>query len=944
MAITVTTDMKYTRAGEGAPSNVLSAHNALIWLFQDGAIAANPTAKVQIDVINTAGGIVFASDVFDAYLLDYSSPVAKFRFDATQIIKHIITNYFYKEMSNDVISPQDYGNEIQVNIVTYDNAVQEDSETIEYFGSHALNQIGDEYGANIPRLMYNDTEEIAHFLGFPNHVFFYNPTDLAAEDSVISFLSKSLQAIEFLYLSSNNMHPDFGITGGVTHNPSLWYYNGKTYGVWMSRGGAGYNLDSRIFALNHETGIMSDSYLCCTGAVDATDPHAYPSVIVADDGHIIVAREELFDDHPTQAHNSAMFMMRSDNAEDESSWVNALAHNANYFSECGVTGGGGEARRLAYPMLAKTINGDLYLWARSGDAQELLRIFQSQDNGVSWDGFGTGETDGLVVMTFPSVSWAYNSQIKHKTDTKLYMIVNPYNNVDKRNRIYFLWSTDGITWRNVDDSWSKNIQTVGSITEAEAETNLKVCGANTPEVFYYQSGFINDAGNPHILVGRSTDDGANYFTSYYYWNGAAWVNNDFNTPDVSMVGATSIIYQKSDDEPVYLMLKNSIGGKNIFTVYSSDDFFVNMAAIQNINPVNSLNYAAMTYNYKDADYLMFVFLYYVGVTYSDIYVYVEDESLRFEDYGTLGLYVHDLNLGLFQLNRQIYQCSVHYDPTDTTLIKTYNLTVFEPCENAVYVRWLTRDGIYMYWAFTPFKVSSVEAQKIGNVINSFDEQALANSRNFPIGYKNSFDKIAVSAATVPIVFLRKLMELFISPAVYLWQGKETPGENLLTEWVNQRYETFDSDGAVIISAIETGADGRAFSAEADDFDVVVGEEIIVILFLTLNGGQLPSLGLVLGSSILVAISNFSQLTEGLNIVTLAVTKTDTARLRISNTAASNFSTGKVIIKRAEVETDWILLEAVEGSHNLREKKKADNFNATLVLPENFTQTLGGFDL
>ena len=249
----------------------------------------------------------------------------------------------------------------------------------------------------------------------------------------------------------------------------------------------------------------------------------------------------------------------------------------------------------------------------------------------------------------------------------------------------------------------------------------------------------------------------------------------------------------------------------------------------------------------------------------------------------------------------------------------------------------------MYWAFSPFKVSSVEAQKIGNVINSFDEQALANSRNFPIGYKNSFDKIAVSAATVPIVFLRKLMELFISPAVYLWQGKQTPNENLLTEWVNDRYETFEFNGAVIISAIETGSDGRAFSVVADNFDVVVGEEITVILFLTLNGGQLPKL-LLLDSSEFGAISNYPQLAEGLNIVTLTVTKTDTARLRISNTAASNFSTGKIIVKRAEVEADWILLEGIEGSHNLREKKQADNFSATLVLPEKYTQQLAGQNL
>ena len=195
MAITVTTDMKYTRLGE-AESNVLSAHNPLIWEFQDGAIAANPTATVQLTVKNNADSTIYTSAAFPAYLLSYVDPLAKFRFDATQIIKHIIDNYFYKETS-EVIEPENYGSKIEVYIRTYDDAVLEDTESIIYFTFHGLNQIGDEYGTNIPRLYLNDTEEIAHFLGYPNHLFFYSPTDLVAEDSVIEFLTREAM-VEFL--------------------------------------------------------------------------------------------------------------------------------------------------------------------------------------------------------------------------------------------------------------------------------------------------------------------------------------------------------------------------------------------------------------------------------------------------------------------------------------------------------------------------------------------------------------------------------------------------------------------------------------------------------------------------------------------------------------------------------------------------------------------------
>ncbi len=625
MAITVTTDMKYTRPGEGTPSNVLSAHNALIWLFQDGAIAANPTAKVQIDVLNTAGGVIFASDPFDAYLLDYSSPVAKFRFDATQIIKHIITNYFYKEMSNDVISPQDYGNEIQVNIVTFDNAVQEDAETIEYFGSHAVNQIGDEYGANIPRIFYNDTEEIAHFLGFPNHVFFYAPTTLVVETPAIQIINSLVNLIT----------------------------------AWVNT--------------SYDTFTTSGSEI-----------------------------------------------------------ISAIAST------------GSEAKSNAFSII-------------------------------------TGQT---VILVF---------------DLTLNSGQLP---------IMVLW----------DDLQGLGDEPVSNQEQAAAGDNII------------------------ILNAFQTTDNCKL----------RWINT---------------------------------GASN----HSTD----------------------------------------VSATLLESYLAE----------GTLGLYVHDINIGLFHLSASSKQIKISYDPSAPVLVKTFNLTVFEPCENAVYVRWLTRDGYYMYWAFTPFKVSSVEAQKIGNVINSFDEQALANSRNFLIGYKNSFDKIAVSAATVPIVFLRKLMELFISPAVYLWQGKETPDENLISSLSNFGYEIFTSSGTVVISAIETGSSGSLLS---NAVQFTKGQTVIVIFDLTLNSGQAPNVRIVNGD--INSISNIVNSANGFNAIELTLTETTLGLLRFLNSAAANYSTDKILVKNPEVETDWILLEAVEGSHNLREKKQHDNFNATLVLPENFTQTLGGSDL
>ena len=172
MALNHNTDMLYTRSG-AAESNVLSAHDPLIWEFEDTALVGGPaTATIQFIAKDNDLAVIYTSAAFPAYQLSYVDPLAKFRFDGTQILKHIIKNYLYKEIST-IIAPENYGSTVDVVFKTYDNAVQNATDTVTYYLSQAVNQIGDEYGSNIPRLFLNDTEDIAHFLGYPTKIFFY---------------------------------------------------------------------------------------------------------------------------------------------------------------------------------------------------------------------------------------------------------------------------------------------------------------------------------------------------------------------------------------------------------------------------------------------------------------------------------------------------------------------------------------------------------------------------------------------------------------------------------------------------------------------------------------------------------------------------------------------------------------------------------------------------
>ncbi|KKL62024.1 hypothetical protein LCGC14_2189390, partial [marine sediment metagenome] len=129
-----------------------------------------------------------------------------------------------------------------------------------------------------------------------------------------------------------------------------------------------------------------------------------------------------------------------------------------------------------------------------------------------------------------------------------------------------------------------------------------------------------------------------------------------------------------------------------------------------------------------------------------------------------------------------------------------------------------------------------------------------------------------------------------------WFNIQDVYENILSLWSNQSYETFISSGAKIISAIETGSNGRVNSSTIDNFAVANDEEIIVIFFLTLNSGQVPSVNL-LNADGLAVISNTVAATEGINEITLTVTKAATARMRLINTSASDYSTSEVWVQR-----------------------------------------------
>ena len=887
MSITFNSDMFYTRPGEGTPSNVLSAHDPLIWEFEDGAISTGPaTSTIVIVVKNNAGATIYTSDTFSAYLLDYSDPIAQFRFDASQIIKHIINNYFYKQTS-EVIEPENYGSEIEITIKTYDDADLEDTEILEYFASHALNQIGDEYGTNIPRVFYNDIEEIAHFLGFPNHLFFYSPTDLSGEDPLIGILSRAASGFIAAYNGTDAQGTDYRI--GIAYSDDRYNWVKAANNPILSPVPATWEHDNtKDPSLLLVNGIY---YLYYTGfnaanttqiglatSLDGINWTKYadnPVITFADTNNIPRFSVAYYDEAETDAAKRWKIWYTDENydigyaySSDGYTWTK---FSGNPVLERGAGGQWDDSN--IFPGIIYYDSGTFYLYYGGKDGTDwLLGLATFTDP----EGAYTKSGNNPLISNKNAAAQSLTADLS--TGNKIIQVADTSAFVDNE----YVWLFD-------DDSDPQ----LNRIDTVDSGVQITLFDDATADYTQAQNALVRSYLYRSIIPRSIWQDGSEYVLAVSIFQALDDLGA-FLREHVGVIRSSSLDTGWTHDIDTGLILSFDTGEWDALSAE-------NLSAIPGLTKINLS--------------------------------------------GTFGQYIHDVNLSLFELTKNNTQIDIYYDPADPALIKSFGLTVFEPCENAVYIRFLTKDGYYMYWAFSPYPFTNESGDNIGNVINSFAEMALANSRHFPIGKKNAFRKLTVASASVPIVFRRKLLDIFLSPAVYLWQGKQTPDENLgetiISPAINP-YETLTTDGTIVISAINTIGDGQLILRP--QFTVKKGDVIIVILDLTVNSGANPIIRMRIGE-VGAVISNLVNLSPGFNTAILISTgDSDECNVFISNTTATNFSTDKIIVKYKEVETDWILLEGVEGSHTLIEKKQADRFECTLVLPEKYTQTLSGQNL
>ena len=396
----------------------------------------------------------------------------------------------------------------------------------------------------------------------------------------------------------------------------------------MQRITTGYDSRAMIWAYNHLTNTESANYdLRSVGEVSGdTDNHPAPSVIVADDGHILVAQE--FPRIGLGNHNDAITIKRSDNAEDETSWVNAKAETAGYWTFIGTWQPDNSAR-LAYPIFHKDNNGYIYVICRRYDGDgRYNRIYKSTDHGVSWDS-GHDIVDGGAGI------WMYPIAVLSGTSDTLRFAIYKQIRPSTYDKVFYLESDDGgITWRDISSSFSKDTVASGAITLAELEngaydfevaskTDLGKLGVAV------KKGTINETGNPFLLT---VDWDAGFTNADYrmtYWDGDSWENSIIKG-GLAINSSPALIHKSGNTFECYIE-----DVANQLSLYKTVDLstWVKVRDVKTTAGLTANTFAINEYtnNYKDAEYGMLIGIYGTHADYSDIFIEVETPKI-FEGY------------------------------------------------------------------------------------------------------------------------------------------------------------------------------------------------------------------------------------------------------------------------------------------------------------------------
>lgn len=317
--------------------------------------------------------------------------------------------------------------------------------------------------------------------------------------------------------------------------------NNRSYISWQQRPYLGGNRQGMIMYIDHTIGYASPSYPIGYHSPGGHDGHGQPECIVTPDNQILVISED--------QHLSPIYARKTTGKD-----ITNITEVSSYSTV-----------NHSYPAFGR-IGGDLYVLTRGGTGSFLMRdyITKTTNSGSTW-----GTPAWLLNLDNGTGTDRAYFNIIYSENKLQYFIKTREDSEGIFKDIYYLESTDGTTFRNVNNTWSKAI-TSGHITRAELEANCHVISSSTHILL--KEAIMRPSG-PAGFTNHITD---NY--QYVYWNGTGWDTKPLPLPVYEPNGAegnTGRIdywgcYAYSDEHQVLWRIETR-GGYDVVVQYETFD-------------------------------------------------------------------------------------------------------------------------------------------------------------------------------------------------------------------------------------------------------------------------------------------------------------------------------------------------------------------------------------
>lgn len=373
--------------------------------------------------------------------------------------------------------------------------------------------------------------------------------------------------------------------------PQAYYSNGNTYFTTAEKTG-GLSRQGNIYRYNHDAKTLTGPTRLGIINPGQTDNHQIPSVIAFND--TVVTAEE-------NGHQTYISIKRSNSLGASYSQVSTIGTVQNVPNAVATSAFG-------YPTPYRK-GSDLYMFVRYQYNEGSY--FKSTDRGTTW-----GSKVAICTMNpagytppggfyYNTNYWNYFSLVAPGSDGRCHYFVSLRNADGSFNapvvQVYYLYSDDMVTWKNVSGSFSKNVSVSGKVTREEMDANCvwEPTTGVTDDYVIFEAGVVA-GGEVHTICKSS---GTNY--KYIKSSGGSIVRKLLPFTDIDLRERKGIWVNPSNTNEVQVWgtVNDNVTGKPQAARWQTTDGGDNWTLMETLPGQNSnaVHYPVFsTWNAQDA--------------------------------------------------------------------------------------------------------------------------------------------------------------------------------------------------------------------------------------------------------------------------------------------------------------------------------------------------------